>query len=265
MKTRLLLFISIAICTCLTAQDPKPERESYFFLGLALPLVKVRDEAHSPLTYRGVASSLRLGRETINGDFVSRTTISATFGTAKPKTRPKPERTLSGVEISGLQINYTYYKQVGNYYTEGWNRYFGGALTLTLDSRSYNLPSNNLLGYQFNLSLNAGGFTQKKLNAKWRFNYEVFTPLLSYSLRPTYLGMLPMQGTDISPKNVFSNGKIVTVDKLFRLYNRFSFDEQFKSYRARRLFYEWDFHNNLVSKPLKSIVTGIGYESLFKL
>jgi hypothetical protein len=265
MKIRQFLIICSIITTSLSAQDIKPPRESYFFLGIGLPLVKVRDEAHSPLMYRGFIPTLRLGHESINGDYVSRMTVSASFGTTKPKTRPKPERVLSSMEMSYLQLNYTYYSRLYTYHTEGWNQYLGGALTLTLDTRSYNLPSNNLIGYQVNMSLNVGGFTQKQLKNAWRYNYEIFTPVVSYSLRPTYLGMLPMTGADIKPKSFFSNGKIVTVDKLFRLYNRFSFDEQVKSYRQRRLFYSWDFQSNTVSKPLKSIVTGIGYEMLFKM
>lgn len=265
MKRRLLLCISFLPCFLLCAQDIKPSRDKYFFLGLGLPLVTVRDEAHSPLKYKGFTPTLRLGFENINGDFVSRMTVSTSIGTAKPKTRPKPERPISGMTISHIQINYTYYSILNAYSKEGWNRYVGGAATLTFDVRSYNLPSNNLMGYQVNFSLNAGGFIQKQLNDKCRFNYEAFTPLMSYSLRPTYLGMLPMKGSDINPKNVFLNGKIVTVDKLFRLYNRFSCDQQIKPYRAHRLFYAWDFHSNTISKPLKSVMGGLGYESLFKM
>jgi hypothetical protein len=260
-----ILCFLIINTTLLLAQDMKPAHDNYFFLGLGVPLVTVRDEAHSPLKYSGFAPTLRVGFENINGDFVSRISVAASFGLAKPKTSPKPSQTLSGMEISTFQVNYTYYAIINAYKKEEWNRYLGGAATLTFDLRSYNLPSNNLLGYQVNFSLNAGGFLQKQLNDKGRFNYEVFTPIISYSLRPNYLGMLPTKGSDVNPQNVFLNGKTVTVDKLFRLYNRFSYEQQIKPYRAHRLFYSWDFHNNTISKPIKSVMGGLGYESLFKM
>ncbi len=265
MKRQFLLCYFLISYIFLSAQDIKPPREKYFFLGVGLPFMTVRDEAHSPLKYQGFAPTLRIGFENINGDYISRMTISAAFGTAKPKTRPKPKGALSGMGINNIQFNYTYYSILNTYNQEGWNRYVGGAATLTFDVRAYNLPSNNLMGYQVNLSLNAGGFIQKQISERKHFNYEAFTPLVSYSLRPTYLGMLPMKGSDINPKYVFSNGQIVTVNRLFRLYNRFAYDQQIKSYRVHRYFYSWDYHSNTISKPLKSVIGGVGYESLFKM
>jgi hypothetical protein len=265
MKTRLFASFFLTLSILLPAQDLKPPRDNYLFLGFAVPLVTVRDEAHSQLKYRGFTPAFRVGFENINGDFVSKLTVSVALGRTKPKTKPKPERMLSGMDVSNIQLNYSYYTILNTYNKKDWNQYLGGAATVTLDLRSYNLPSNNLLGYQINFSLNVGAIVQKQLDDRNRTNYEVFTPLVSYSLRPTYLGMLPIKGSDMNPMTIFSNGKIVTVDKLFRLYNRFSVDQQIKPYRAHRLFYSWDFHSNMVSKPLKSVMGGFGYEALFKL
>lgn len=265
MKKTLILFLMLAFTFTIKGQDPKVPRPIYFFLGIGLPIIKVRDEAHSSLKYQGFMPTLRVGYEEITEKRVSRIAVSASFGTASPKTKPKPQQNISNLEVNNIQVNYTYYQRSGAFDTEGWNRYLGGAFTMTIDMRSYNLPSNNLLGYQVNASLNVGGFIQKKLDTKWRFNYEAFTPVLSYALRPSYMGMIPMKGGDFNAKSVFSNGKIVTINKLFRFYNRFSFDQTINDHRQRRLNYTWDFHSNTVSKPLKSIVAGLGYESLFKM
>lgn len=260
-----VLLISIIYTNPLKAQDPAPPRQVYFFLGIGVPLTKVRDEAHSPLKYTGFAPTLRIGYENINEKYVTRIVFSGAFGMATPKSKPKPKFNLSNLDMSNFQINYAYYRLNGAYDTEGWNYYLGGALTLTFDIRNYNLPSNNLVGYQTNASLNFGTFVQKKLSDNWRFNYEAFTSILSYSLRPTYLGMLPMKNSDFNAKSVFLNGKLVTLNKLFRFYNRFSFDQQINDHRQRRLYYSWDYHNNTVSKHLQSITGGLGYESLFKM
>ena len=265
MKCQLSVLLFLYFIMPSLAQDPNAPRDVYFFLGFSLPIEKVRDEGHSPLKYQGWTPTLRLGHESINAQYASRIVLSASFGTAAPHAKPKPQHNLSSLEISNIHVNYSYYKRTGAFSPEGWNRYIGGAITLTFDIRNYNLPSNNLMAYQANASLNIGGFFQDKMNEKWRFNYEAFTPLISYALRPNYLGMLPVKKSDFNAKNAFVNGKVVTINKLFRFYNRFSFDQQINDHRQRRLNYSWDYHWNTVSKPMKSVVAGLGYESLFKM
>ena len=265
MKNTLLFLIFVSFLPTLKAQETSPPRQVYFFLGVGFPIVKVRDLAHSPLKYHAWTPTLRLGHEDINGDYVSRVTLSAGFGGGTTRAKPKAEQNQSAFDVSYFQVNFTYYRLAGTFNTEGWNRYLGGALTFTVDMRNYNLPSNNLTGYQVNGSLNVGGFIQKKLSDDWRFNYEAFTPVVSYCIRPNYIGMAPSERGDFNIKNVLKSGRMVTFNKLFRFYNRFSFDQQINDHRQRRLFYAWDFHNNTVSKPLQSSSGGIGYESLFKM
>jgi hypothetical protein len=247
------------------SQDLGLKNNTYFFLGLGLPFVKVRDMANSPQTYTGVVPTLRLGYESNNSDRVLRAFVSASFGSTSPKSKPKTDRIISNMDFSNLQVNFAYYKSLNRNSTEGVNAYLGGGLSLYLDMREYNLPSNNIIGYMVNSSLNIGSFLQRNVDDKWHFNYEGFFPILSHSMRPNYIGMLPMKGEDFSPKKVLSTGSFVTLNKYFRFYNRFSFDQKIKDYRSRRLFYIWDFNWNSVSKTVKSIVGGVGYESLFKM
>lgn len=267
MKSIKILIFSLFFLSSLTAQEPlTPLGDTYFFLGLGLPIVKVRDEGHSSLMYRGLNSTLRVGYERVGRDVVSRIALSFATGQIKPKTRPKPEKQLSSAETNTFEVSYAYYRRINTVYdVEGWNRYFGGAITLLFDGRTYNLPSNNLFGYQANLSLNAGGFVQKKIDNSWRLNNELLTPLLTFAMRPSFIGLMPMKSNDFSAKKVMQTGKIVTVNKVFRLYNRLGFDQQINDHRARRLSYTWDGILNNVSRPLRSVSAGLGYESLFKM
>ena len=267
MKLIYTTIFSVFLTTFLGAQDLlTPRGSSYFFLGFSLPLVKVRDEGHSTLLYRGLNPTFRLGYERVGTDVVSRISVSFSSGDIKPKTRPQPDKTLSKAEISTIEISYAYYQRLGNAYdTEGVNRYVGGALSFLFDGRSYNLPSNNLFGYQANLSLNAGGFFMKKINNTVRANDEILTPLLTFSMRPNYIGLMPLTTGDFSVKKVLQTGKFVTVNKVFRLYNRLGFDQQINDHRQRRLSYTWDGMMNNVSRPLRSVSAGLTYESLFKM
>ena len=267
MKSIRILVFSLLAASSMLAQEPlTPRGDTYFFLGLGLPIVKVRDEGHSSLIYRGLNSTLRIGYERIGRDAVSRIVFNVSIGQIKPNTRPKPDKRLSSAETNTFEVSYAYYRRINSAYeAEGWNRYFGGALTLLFDGRNYNLPSNNLFGYQANLSLNAGGYVQKQINNTYRLNDELLTPVLTFAMRPSFIGLMPMTSNDFSAKKVLKTGKIVTVNKVFRLYNRIGFDQQINDHRQRRLSYTWDGILNNVSRPLRSISTGLGYESMFKM
>ena len=273
MKSLQITCCLMLLSTSLMAQEPfTPRGDKYFFIGIALPVTKVRDKAHSPQIYQGLTPTLSIGYDRIGQNVVSRFAFSYTFttfpfGSISPKTRPKPERQLSSADVSLIHISAGVNKRVGNYNTEGWNRYVGGSLSFTFDARMYNLPSNNIFGYQVNTSLNAGGFVQKKLDRTWHFNYEAATPLLSYALRPNHIGMPPMTTGDFSGniKRMLSAGKVVTVNKLFRFYNRFSFEQQINDHRKKRFAYTWEACMNHVEQPLNSVMGGLGYESLFKM
>ena len=265
MKKVLIIFSILLFNFKIKAQNLELPGQVYFFMGLEFPLVKVRDHGHSPLNYKGLEATFRLGHEEINPNFVSRISFSASIGSATPGFKSKAEQGNSSVDINNFQVSYAYYRLLGDYNTEGWNRYVGGAFTLHLDLRSYSLPSNNLFGFQANGALNLGGFVQKKLSDNWRFNYEAFTPVLTYAIRPNYVGMLPISGSDFSLGKILATGKWVTMNKLFRFYNRLSFDQQINDHRQRRIFYDWDFYSNTVSKPMQSVRSGVGYESLFKM
>jgi hypothetical protein len=267
MKSISILPVLLFVSTFLCAQEPlTPRGTQYFFLGLGLPLAKVRDQGHSPLIYKGLNPTLRIGYERVGIDAVSRIAFSFSSGQIKPNTRPKPEKLLSSADIGTIEVSYAYYRRNNKTYdTEGLNRYYGGAFTFMFDGRSYNLPSNNLFGFQANMSLNAGAFVQKKINDSWRLSDELFTPLLTFALRPNYIGLMPMATNDFSAKKILKTGKIVTINKVFRLYNRLGFNQQINDHRQRRLSYSWDGIVNNVSQPLGSVSAGLSYESLFKM
>lgn len=267
MKSLTILIFHLLLWSSLHAQEPlTPRGNTYFFLGLGLPIANVRDEGHSSLIYRGINPTLRIGYERIGTDVVTRITLGFSSGQLKPKTRPKPEKQLSSAEVTSFEVSYAHYRRANSVYdAEGWNRYFGGAITLLFDGRNYNLPSNNLFGYQANFSLNAGAYVQKKINNTIRINDELFTPLLTFAMRPNYIGLMPLTTNDFSAKKILKTGKLVTVNKVFRLYNRIGFDQMINDHRQRRLSYTWDTHINGVSRPLRSVSAGLTYESLFKM
>jgi hypothetical protein len=266
-----ILFAFLFLGNTIFAQESTTAKgETYFFLGVALPIVKVRDVGHSPQIYQGLGPTLRVGYERIGQKQVARVMGSVTFGGTKPKSKPKSTRQLSSGDITQINFSYAYYQNTNkNYVLDDWNGYVGGAFTVMVDMRGYDLPSNNLLGFQMNTSLNIGGFANHSIDRHWQFNYEAFTPILSYSVRPNYVGMFPISVGSLAGRNVtlemLKAGKLVTVNKLCRFYNRFSFDQHINDHRQRRFSYAWDMLHNRVSQPMTSVMGGFGYESLFKM
>ena len=239
---------------------------TYFFLGARLPLIAVRDVGHSPLIYRGLVPTLIVGYEKSTHDFVSRFEARVGIGNASPKMKPHTDRMLSSADVNNIEISYSYFSRLNQYAFDDLNNYLGGRFSILIDAREYNLPSNNLMGYHVNASLNIAAHTQKKLSDSWLFQYEAAVPFLAFSVRPNYNGTFPDLGSESGlAKKFIKSGVFVTIPTYFRFTNNFSFVQNINDGRERRLSYQWDYlHQNRIN-PLTFISGGIGYESLFKL
>ena len=60
MKALWIFFFITLISMNTHAQDPQLPRQIYFFLGVGLPIMKIKDEGHSPLKYQGWIPTMRL-------------------------------------------------------------------------------------------------------------------------------------------------------------------------------------------------------------
>ena len=249
----------------LQAQDFN-KGNTYFFLGLRLPMIAVRDVGHSPLIYRGLVPTLIVGYEKSAPDFVSRFQASIGIGGAAPSMKPRTDRMLSSAEVNNIELTYSYFRGVNTYALADWNNYVGGRFSVLVDMRAYNLPSNNLTGYHLNTSLSLAAHTQKKLSDTWLFQYEAAVPFLAYSIRPNYNGTFPDVAAEVGlAKKFFKSGSVVTFPTYFRFTNNFSFTQNINDGRERRLSYQWDYLQHTKINPLTYISGGLGYESLFKL
>ncbi len=265
MKQAIILLILFFSTIKSGAQTDFPAGPSkYFFIGLGLPFYKIRDQAHSPLIYRGTQIQLRVGMEDVNREYVARAALVYSIGLIKPGGKPKPKNTLSVAESQKVQFILGFYKNVGTGIDRAPHYYLGGAITAYVDVRSYNLPSNNLIGLDVNGALNAGGFFRNNLNNKWKANYEFFTPLLTYGIRPNYIGA-PLQRENFKLASTTKWAQWSTFNKSFRWYNRFDVEQQSNDYRRLQLSYIWDFHYNELAATLKSVEYGISAQELFKL
>lgn len=249
----------------LQAQDFNNGR-TYFFLGLRLPMIAVRDVGHSPLIYRGFVPTLIIGYEKNAPDFVSRFEVSVGIGEMSPTMKPRTDRMLSNAQVNNIELTYSYLRGLNTFALNDWNNYVGGKFSVLMDVRVYNLPSNNLMGYHMNTSLSVAARTQKKISDAWLFHYEAAVPLLAYSVRPNYNGTFPDVAAETGfVKKFIKSGSLVSLPTYFRFTNNFSFTQNINDGRERRLSYQWDYLYHAKINPLNYIYGGLGYESLFKL
>jgi hypothetical protein len=250
----------------LQAQKELPLTDNKFFtIGIGLPMYKTRDLAHSPLKYGGYPVQYRLGIEEMTQTRITRFLLTYTTGNISPSTKPRPQKGLSAASLDKIQATYAYYSRADNNPITNLNTYYGGAISLTFDFRFYNLPTNNLIGYNITAALNPGGILRYATSDNNSYNFEFNTSLIAYNLRPNYLGTLAANETNASLKNILKTGNVTTFHKLFNLYTRFGLETQSKEYRQNQFNYTWEFNRNTLSKPTQSITAGLSWDNHFKL
>jgi hypothetical protein len=270
--TRIIFIFNIFITVAGFGQNPTSFGK-YFHLGIAIPVMHIRDKGHSPLTYSGKGLKIQLGFEYHRENSMARTQFSYTYGSVRPKSKPQPRKMMSGAEYNRIQFSYGYYRKLQNNRAPSDANLFlnssklvGATFNFDFGFNDYNLPSNNLFGYYGNVSLNVSGMFQKHLeqDSTKSFNYEATMPFVSYAIRPNYIGMMPLIDGTYDLIKIIQQGKFATVNKLFHFYNRLELQAQNKFYIANRFNYEWEFRNNTIQEPFRAIIGGFGYENLFK-
>lgn len=270
--TRIIFILNIFISITGFGQNPNTLGK-YFHLGIAIPVMHLRDKGHSPLTYSGKGLKIQLGFEYHRENSMARTQFSYTYGSVSPKSKPKPRKMMSNAEYNRFQFSYGYYRKMQNNTLPSdaniflnSSKFVGATFNFDFGFNDYNLPSNNLFGYYGTTSFNISGIFQKyfEQDSTKSFKYEATMPLISYAIRPNYLGMMPLIDGTYDLIKIIQQGKFATVDKLFHFYNRLEFQSQNKFYIANRFNYEWEFRNNTIQEPFRAIIGGFGYENLFK-
>jgi hypothetical protein len=270
--TRIIFMLNIFVTVIGFGQNPNALGK-YFHLGIAIPVVHIRDKGHSPLTYSGKGLKIQLGFEYHRENSMARTQFSYTYGSVSPKSKPQPRKMMSNAEYNRIQFSYGYYRKLPNNTLPSdanlflnSSRLVGATFNFDFGFNDYNLPSNNLFGYYGTTSLNISGLFQKYLDqdSTKSSKYEATMPLVSYAIRPNYIGMMPLIDGTFDLIKIIQQGKFATVNKLFHFYNRLEFQSQNKFYIANRFNYEWEFRNNTIQEPFRAIIGGFGYETLFK-
>jgi hypothetical protein len=262
--TRMLFIFNIFVTVTGFGQNPT-QLGKYFHLGIAIPILHLYDKGHSPLTYSGRGVKLQFGFEYHRENYMARTQFSYTYSPVSPSSKPRPRVMMSNADYNRIQFSYGYYRKlknnispsdaISNLNTSNW---LGATFNIDFSSNDYNLPSNNLFGYYGTTSLNLSGRFQTPIgqDSTKSFNYEATMPLISYAIRPNYIGMMPLIDGTFDFVKIAKQGAFATLNQLFQSQDKF--------YIANRFNYEWEFRNNTTQQLFRSVIGAFGYETLFK-
>ncbi len=260
----LILFIAVLNCK-VAAQETFNDGNRYFFIGIKLPILAVRDECHSPLIYRGLEPTLRAGFITRRTNEYNEFTIELGFGDLAPRVKPVTNKVISNASSSHFAIRSRHAYILDTYKSGAANTYLGVDVSYVFGARQYNLPSNNLYGYNSSFAISAFGIFQNNLKDNWQFSYDAHIPLISVVHRPDYMGLPNFSDSKNFLGRVFGTSSLVTLNKKIELNHRLTFTNSVNDHHQRALSYEGQFLAQFVSKPLHSTSGGLGYTEMFKL
>ena len=262
------LLICIFFCTLFlksSAQETFNDGNRYFFIGIKMPIRAVRDECHSPLIYSGLEPTLRAGFITRRTNEYSEIVFELGFGDLSPRVKPVTNKIMSSANSSHFAFRTRHAFIINNYSAGGQNTYLGVDATYTFNSRLYNLPSNNLFGYNSSFAISAFGVFQNNISNNWLATYDAHIPLISLIHRPDYMGLPDFSESKNIFGRIFGSGKVVTLNKKLELNHRLTITNSANDHHQRAFSYDGQFLMQFVSQPLHSTLGGLGYTELFKL
>ena len=231
--------------------------------GVGISLNTVRDQAHSTLTYNGNGLRFFVSYERIRPDWISRTMLSFDNVTLKTRVKPRQDTRRSG-QLSDMQFSVGFYSRLGDNPQADNQQYLGGTFNVQINNRTYPLPTNNRSGVMLQSSFGLGALDRRTISGadNWAFTTRVNLPVITALYRPTYIGIPPFLHIDkVKAKHVFSNFKIVSLDRFFKLELGVDADYQRKDWRTDRISYDWNiFHTPLPeTKPITSTSGSLVY------
>ena len=203
-----------------SAQETFNDGNRYFFIGIKMPIRAVRDECHSPLIYRGLEPTLHAGFITRRPNEYSEIVFELGFGDLSPRVKPVTNKIMSSASSLHLACRYRHAYILNNYNAGSENKYLGFDATYTFNSRLYNLPSNNLFGYNSSFAISGFGLFQNNISNNWLATYDAHIPLISLIHRPDYMGLPDLSESKSIFGRIFGSGKVVTLNKKLELNHR---------------------------------------------
>lgn len=272
LKIYLISLVNMAICLSLPFYAQAQEETSnlrYFNLEAGGSWPKYQDEAISTLRYKGPAFSGGGGFLFRNEQRFHQIDVLFDMGFLS--------NDANGASMTeyNTTINYSYQRHIKdlslNFLPEDLQWYVGGTFSsfwVLLDHSSF---TNNSFNNSVYLTLNPSTtllYDFGLWNRKFTASASAFLPILAFAVRPAY-GSPKFEGflDDPDEKPVgsfFESGKLVTINKFFRLNTLYTLEYHLKNNNALRIRYMWDFYTyHETSRTVKAGTHMITFGTMF--
>lgn len=229
-----------------SATDTVAQRFLLFSPGYAMQ--HGRDEGMSPLTYRGSHFHGTIGVEKRKKDNLNALHFSAAIG--KMQAYNAPITTRPSALALRLQMDYSYQRRIGIWLDDQLAVYVGASWNNLLHVLWHRQYVNNSLNYIFSSAIGPSGQVdyQFKIKSKqFRIHAQLQIPLLAFNMRPAYASSLPEGYIAQDRSNVrafFDSGKLVTLNRFFRLRNTLGVAHPLRNGNELFLNYCWDYYSS---------------------
>ena len=248
MKTVILFLHAIFFAILVSAQNPELPRSKetdsrFWHLGLGLSIQNMYDEGISYVRYNGTGIAPSLGLIKSSEKKYCQLLLQPTFN--KLTTDRSNELRPMEVRTTRFVLDYQYLVNVKEW-NEKLRLYAGGNISLLFNLKRAEQLDNSQLIYDYALSLGPAAKLDKTVRWNKRdclASFGLSLPLLSHIARPYYLNRIEF----IDPENdflgdLFSNSKIVSVNKNLRITSGLSVTYPLFNKNALKLGYAWDFY-----------------------
>ncbi|MGB3619647.1 MAG: hypothetical protein WBA12_16120 [Catalinimonas sp.] len=233
----------------------------YMQLGAGASLFTLRDEAMSPLRYRGLNFSAVGAYQKEKGCTFQRFEFVFHYGELLPDIY---DFSLNGIaEHLRGELDYAYLRRVRPGAAGPYRWWLGGALSALGTYRLHLLYSNNAYNWEVLTHLNVAGRVARDLRLwgrTFKLNYEAAVPLVGVGWRPFYTSIWAEELLNPEERtlgNGVRSGRFFTLNRFFRYRSRLALDYPFANGNALRLTYAWDYYRYAAEQP-----TSVGSQQL---
>ncbi len=248
----------------------KVERDNWIPFSLGLTYNTVKDAGMSPVTYSGPGIAFSLGYNREREKSINRIAFTLNSGILMSKYYSDTEKGIGN--LSGYNLSYIHLRRLKKIMKNRVYWYFGGKFDILANFRTNLQLGNSYSNYEAFASLAPATSLKYDFKIKKRKLYlylGMSLPVFSYCVRPNYISVFDFTANldeEDLINDFFDNGKIATINRLFRLNTNLEFAYRMRNNNMLKFSYLWGFYNYKGGKnKVQAATHGIIFTALFNI
>lgn len=243
-------------------------RQHYLHFGPGWSYNNTRDEAVSPLRYKGGGPALAIGYERETAERSGEVWLQGQYGRITPR---QTDLFSAAMLLARADIGYRQLYLAGNFPDKRYSIFLGGGFLTTAVYREHNLFTNNAYQYDYAASISLEACVKRAIPVKQRtlsLDWKLSLPFLSALLRPGYNSSIP-EGFIYYPekpaKAVLASAEPGIFASYWRVLSTVGATYHLHNGNRIRLGYSWDTYRYSNGNRLTSATHTVYFLLLFNL